>query len=492
MNRIPFIVYGDGPRLPTGLARIARDLMTRLYLESDSLGIRLAQLGVDYPGGWHWQGWDFFGFQPAYQNQGRREARVVIEELTRETGERPIVLMIMDPARCFDLIRDESMIDPNDPDSEVLQNVPSRLPADFWGYFPLDAHNSRGSIGGPAAQAVYGCQRIIAYGAFGAQVLKATIQEGQAQYLMDDRLKGPVPWLPHGIETHVFAPGVPLSEASSGFQAWAQTIAPGTLKIGCVATNQPRKDLGLLCATVAHIEAQGIPTALWIHTDKLTNAWDIGELVRSCGLKRGQVAASIAEESDRQLAARYCWSDVTIAPGLGEGFGYPIVESLACGTPVVHGNYAGGRDLVPDPQWLIDIAAWRLESVYAVMRPVFDPKRVAAAVLAIRDRQLQDPTVLSGYCRGSIAYLDWRRLWPRWRSWIAKGLHERRRATTHDPGRPDDGAGDDPLRDHRGLRPGDPGEEASPGGDRDRLSSLSDAVEVLDPRAPPRGGTPGA
>src|SRR5216683_160038 len=47
MNPIPFVLYSDGPRLPTGLARITRDLASRLWDERDALGIDLLQVGYD-------------------------------------------------------------------------------------------------------------------------------------------------------------------------------------------------------------------------------------------------------------------------------------------------------------------------------------------------------------------------------------------------------------------------------------------------------------
>lgn len=414
----PFIVYGDGPRLPTGLARIARDLMTHLVAEQEELGIRPAQVGVDWPGGWHFQTWDFCGFQPNDQDQGREALHVVVEELHRVTGVQPIVLMIMDPARCYDLTR----VGP------VVRNGPAvKIDCQFWGYYPLDAMNRLQAIGGPAARAVLDTDRLLGYGRWGAGVLKRTLEQHQPKFrhITTPAIK-PIPYLPHGIDTRVFRPGVPLEEADASFQQWAK-LQGDRVRIGCVATNQARKDLGLLFSTIAELKAQGLPVAIWLHTDKLTHIWDIGELVTTCGLKQQEVAVSTEELSDPQMAARYGWSDLTIAPGLGEGFGYPIVESLACGTPVVHGDYAGGVELLPHPGWLIEATAWRLESLYALLRPVLHPKDVAVVVRAIVEQKADAPELMQAYCSGSVAHLDWQYLWPRWRGWIKAGIDGQRR-----------------------------------------------------------------
>lgn len=426
---IPFIVYGDGPRLPSGLARIAKDITTRLFIEQEALGIQLAQVGVDYPGGWHWQAWDFCGFQPSPGDQGREAVKSVVDELAAKTGQRPIVLMFMDPSRCYDLLRAGSV--PVDaPESEIF------VQADFWGYFPIDAHNQQGTVGGPAGQAIHDSQRILAYGKYGAGVLKRTLIEQRRARDAQEAYNPAVAYLPHGIDTHTFTTGRGLDQASDGFRTWAVTVPADVIKIGCVATNQARKDLGLLFTAVASVKRAGYPVALWLHTDKLTHIWDVGELARTCGFLPHEIAVSIDEENDVQLAARYCWSDVTVAPGLGEGFGYPIVESLACGTPVIHGNYAGGVELLPNQAWLIDPVAWRLESLYALQRPVYHPKDFAETIIRTARIAIEAPAVSQAYCRGSVAHLDWVSLWPRWRAWIAKGLEEVRDARGDTPTTP--------------------------------------------------------
>lgn len=413
-ERIPLIIYGDGPRLHSGLARIARDLAVRLVAEADDLGIRFAQVGVDYPGGWHWQSWDFCGFQPSATDQGREALESIITELTAETGHSPIVLMIMDPARCWDLTRAKPSVWADTPQDERLQ-------AKFWGYFPLDAHNRLEAIGGPALRCVQDCDRLIAYGRYGARLLKNCLRtlphrDG------DFRASTQVSYLPHGLDLRVWKPGIPLAQADPDFIRWAHAVPTEAIKIGCVATNQPRKDLGLLIETVAAIRTADYPVACWLHTDKLNHAWDVGELVYTCGLGRQEIAVSTEELTDTQLAARYCWCDVTIAPGLGEGFGYPIVESLACGVPVIHGNYAGGTELIPHPAWRLEPVAWRLESVYALKRPVFSPETCAAAVINAYSVTRLSPVQVRAYCSGAVEHLDWKHLWPRWRSWFRQGL----------------------------------------------------------------------
>ena len=146
------------------------------------------------------------------------------------------------------------------------------------------------------------------------------------------------------------------------------------------------------------------------------------QLVEDCGLaKRVTVSTDIL--SDRQLALIYQACDVTIAPGLGEGFGYPIVESLAAGVPVVHGEFGGGAELVPKIEWRFPMRERRLESVYALQRPVFKAEDVANAIERVWAwRDAVGAQTAAAYCRGSVAHLEWRTLWPRWYQWVRQGL----------------------------------------------------------------------
>lgn len=384
-NPIPFVVYSDGPRLPTGLARITRDLTQRLVAEQESLGISVLQVGYDpLPG--PAVAWPLHTIA-RLDTEGDWGASAVDAAWLHWFGNRPgILCSVWDPGRSYPLLG--------------VKGAEQR-----WGYFPVDAANVNGALGGPAGDAVRGYDRVLGYGRWGAEVLKAT-------------RGGKVPYLPHGLDLSVW--DYRQTVASLGQAEQILQLREGEVVIGCVATNQPRKDLGLYFATLAELRKRGHKVRGWLHTDALVRSWSVQQLVQDFGLaKKVTVTLSLTDE---ELAACYAICGVTIAPGLGEGFGYPIVESLACGTPCVHGDCAGGAELVPMNAWRVPYCAERIEGVYALVRPVFDPKDVANAVERALEFKRNDERTCQAYCRGSVAHLDWGALWPRWRSWFKKGL----------------------------------------------------------------------
>ena len=382
---IPVVVYSDGPRMPTGLARIARDLTRQLWQAREALGISLLQVGYDPVPGLAPE-WPLYA-SGSLDAEGDWGAGMV-EAAWRDWfgDQRGILFSVWDPGRAYSLLG--------------VRQAEQR-----WGYFPVDALNVRGTLGGPAAEAVRQYDRVLAYGRWGSEVLRPL-------------RTGPVPYLPHGLDLETFdyrqSPHA-LARAEQILQ-----LREGDVVVGCVATNQPRKDLGLYMATLAELRRRGLRVRGWLHTDLLVRSWSVQQLAEDFGLaKRVTVTTSL---TDADLSACYACCGVTIAPGLGEGFGYPIVESLACGTPVIHGDYGGGAELIPLNAWRVPMVAERLDGVYALRRPVFTPIDMANAVMRALEWKRNDERVCQAYCRGQVEYLDWAHLWPRWLSWFRTGL----------------------------------------------------------------------
>jgi glycosyltransferase involved in cell wall biosynthesis len=380
MNKIPFLLLGDGPAEPTGLGRIARDLAGLIY--SSDLPLDLVQVGGSVPP--LWRAWPHAPLNRE-EDWGAREVQHLYRSIWG--GQPGILFAIWDPSRLYPY----TQID---------------LPVQKWAYCAIDGANVHDEISGPARVAVQSFDRVLAYGRYGANVLERTTGRS-------------VPWLPHGLQTDFGTTANP---------EFAREVfgphAINRLVVGSVMTNQPRKEFGLLFESIAILIRRGWPLHLWLHTDTLVKDWAVQQLTEDFGLaKRVTVTTGSAQPfTDESLSALYHACTITLLPSLGEGFGYPIVESLACGTPVVHSQCAGGETYVPRLEWRVPIRERRLESVYAIVRPVMTPEDWAnAAERALRWRQDQQQ-ICAAYCKGSVDHLRWTALWGRWRSWIKQGL----------------------------------------------------------------------
>ena len=196
-------------------------------------------------------------------------------------------------------------------------------------------------------------------------------------------------------------------------------MTPTSVRVGVVATNQERKDWPLaveVCAGLTEIvRAAGLDFKCWFHIDVLKRAYDLDALIADYNLS-DVVEVTLAPMAEAELVRRYRQCDVTLAPG-SEGFGYPLFESLACGVPVVHGDYAAGASVMRTcglEQLLVRPIAWRLEGQHNALRPVYDADDWllrTAAVLEMREEW-----------RERVAHLDWPKLGPRFLQWFNVGV----------------------------------------------------------------------
>lgn len=383
MRRVPLLIVGDGPQEPTGLGRIARDLAG--LISSSDLPLDMVQVGGTVPP--VWTSWRHVPLDPANRDWGASQVQAIYESLW---GQEPgIVWVIWDPGRLY-----------------AYQDLD--LPVQKWAYTAIDSTNLHGSFGGPARSALERFDRVLAYGEWASRVVRT--------------MRPTAPYLPHGVTLSTYKKDLSEEADKEVRQILGPFLPDGALVVGSVMTNQPRKDLSLYFGTLAELKQRGHKVYGWLHTDVMVKAWSIPQLVEDFGLQK-QITITQPPLSDQTLARLYQACDLTILPSLGEGFGYPIVESLASGVPCIHGNFGGGKELIPKGEWRVPVIAERLESVYALRRPVFAIQDWANAVeRTLRWKVEVGEAVAAGFCRLSVQHLDWASLWPRWRSWIKEGL----------------------------------------------------------------------
>lgn len=199
----------------------------------------------------------------------------------------------------------------------------------------------------PVVESLQKAQAVVAYSRHGQQALKEAGIDAH--------------YIPHGVDTNLFNPGDGAEAQAAarkeiGFPAEAFVI-------GMVAANTgypSRKCIPEALAAFAEFQADHPEALLYLHmrTDASNQGVDVNAIIKSLGLTRSVL---LCDQFQLQLgypagymANLYRAFDVLLNPSRGEGFGIPILESLACGTPVIATDTTAMTELVEDCGWLVE------------------------------------------------------------------------------------------------------------------------------------------
>ncbi len=117
-----------------------------------------------------------------------------------------------------------------------------------------------------------------------------------------------------------------------------------------VGTIEPRKNLPRLIEAYASIRSQDVKLVIagkkgWLYEETF-------KLVESLGLQDDVIFPGYVHDAD--LPALYSAADCFLFPSLYEGFGLPVLEAMACGTPVITSNTSSLPEVAGDAAILID------------------------------------------------------------------------------------------------------------------------------------------
>ena len=140
---------------------------------------------------------------------------------------------------------------------------------------------------------------------------------------------------------------------------------PGTRRgariILWVGRPDPYKNLVGLIEAFARLRAQcRFPIVLRLVGPQDPRYPEAGRLITKLGLDRDVIRAGYV--TDDQLVKEYQRADVFVLPSRYEGFGLPVLEAMACGTPVICSNkgslpeVVGGAALKVQPQDIIGLS----------------------------------------------------------------------------------------------------------------------------------------
>jgi glycosyltransferase involved in cell wall biosynthesis len=161
-----------------------------------------------------------------------------------------------------------------------------------------------------------------------------------------------------GIDHTRFHPGAPLD------QQWAQSIGLRRDYVLHVGVLSQRKNIPTLLRAVAALRAQGRFENLQLvlagpELSVLTGATEIYDAIRD--LELGDVVVTAGFVPDECMPGLYAQARLLVMPSLYEGFGLPVLESMASGVPVVASNCSSLPEIAGDAAILVspqDDSAW--------------------------------------------------------------------------------------------------------------------------------------
>lgn len=216
-------------------------------------------------------------------------------------------------------------------DAWVLQ--PQAVPDGVaWApWFPIDME----PIPPPVLRAVQHAHTPIVYSKFGLKMAHAANLDAR--------------YVPHGVDTTLLCPGD--RKAARETLGWPSD----RFIFGMVAANKgfpSRKAYPAHLEAFAHFAKKHPDALLYLHTVSGTEHGGVNlvELAQHLGIADrvlfpDQYAMALGGFPDAHMATLYNAMDALLSVSQGEGFGVPILEAQACGTPVIVGDWTSMPEL---------------------------------------------------------------------------------------------------------------------------------------------------
>jgi len=304
------VMLSDSPTLTTGYGRVMQVLAPAFH----ELGHAVTVIGWGYTGEPH----DFpFPIIPCNAHADRFGEDILGEFIRYEKPD--ILFTLGDPWM-----------------TEFIPEMEERVAVHWVSYFPLDGY--------PIPKSWHGWL---------LNIDTPIVFSKFAQNLAEEVLGRKPPLIYHGVDTNKFQV-LDRSTCKQEILGFDDKFIVGT-----VARNQPRKNLPALVRAFADFARGKDDVALYMHTQIRDVGWNIDELVERFELYDKAYCTdnfnALKGVPDSELNKLYSMFDLFALPTMSEGFGLPILEAQACGTPVLVTDFSACPELVVNRNQLIKV-----------------------------------------------------------------------------------------------------------------------------------------
>ena len=178
-----------------------------------------------------------------------------------------------------------------------------------------------------------------------------------------------------------------LSGVDSGYQKIKQFVSlmtirnkyniPNTPYIFCVGTIQPRKNYSRTIKALKILRDEGYELDFVIAGGKGWLEDEMYQTIKDTGLENHVHLIGFADDED--LPALYSGAECVAFPSLYEGFGFPVLEGMACETPVVTSNLSSLPEVAGDAALLVD--PYDIEAIADAIKRILDDSELRQTLI---------------------------------------------------------------------------------------------------------------
>ncbi|MGB7340216.1 MAG: glycosyltransferase family 1 protein [Phototrophicaceae bacterium] len=145
-----------------------------------------------------------------------------------------------------------------------------------------------------------------------------------------------------------------------------------------IGTIQPRKNFSRVIHALKRLRDRGYDLHLVIAGGK---GWLEDEMYQTIeALNMRDLVHLIGFVDDEDVAGLYSGAECVVFPSLYEGFGFPVIEGMACGTPVITSNVSSLPEVAGDAAIMVD--PYDIDAITDAIQRVLDDN-------TLRDRMIQ-------------------------------------------------------------------------------------------------------